>query len=231
MVYAYKATAGIWCTLSFFIVVGSIVSFFMPFWLVKINDNSITVANDNNFADIQRPLTIDNHAACGIMSYCIPYTNLPHVNESVVLNFEKEAHLVRCPLYTDFSDIPTVFGKVSSVLFGAGTVILLVSWIFSAISLCYGYMCDVSTYLLISIVQLFCLIINGVAILLWVLSWGKDEFKCGGEGYCGKNLDNFDLGDCELGWAFLLGLASTGSIVLAIFFGCLSLFLQKQKDS
>eukprot|EP00116_Pleurobrachia_bachei_P007405 sb/3467667/ len=156
MVYAYKATAGVWCTLSFFIVVGSIVSFFMPFWLVKTNEQPITIDKDNNFADIQRALTIDNHAACGIMSYCIPYNNLPHVNESVVLNFEKEAHLVRCPLYTDFSAIPTVFGKVSSVLFGAGTVILLVSWIFSAISLCYGYMCDVSTYLLISIVQLFC---------------------------------------------------------------------------
>ena len=74
-------------------------------------------------------------------------------------------------------------------------------------------------------------IINGVAILLWVLSWDKDEFKCSGEGYCGDSLEPFALGDCELGWAFLLGLASTGSIVLAIFFGCLSLFLQKQKDS
>ena len=43
MVYAYKATAGVWCTLSFFIVVGSIVAFFMPFWLVKTNDNPITI--------------------------------------------------------------------------------------------------------------------------------------------------------------------------------------------
>ena len=73
------------------------------------------------------------------------------------------------------------------------------------------------------------MIINGVAILLWILSWDQTDFKCVGEGYCGT-LSQFDTGDCEMGWAFLLGLASTGSILIAVLIGCLSFFLQKQKD-
>ncbi|KAL5262270.1 hypothetical protein ACHWQZ_G007854 [Mnemiopsis leidyi] len=224
--YMYKATAGIWCTLSFFIVAGSIIAFFTPFWLVAPNNaaDNVTVS-DKNFIDAGE-LTVDAHAACGMMSYCVPYTYHP-LNDSFL--FSKDAHMQRCPLYTNFDDIPTIFGKVSAVMFAAGCVILLISWIFSAISLCYGYLCDVSTYLLISVVQLFCLIINGVAILLWTLSWDQTDFKCVGEGYCGT-LSQFDTGRCEMGWAFLLGLASTGSILLAVFVGCLSFFLQKQKD-
>jgi len=223
--YMYKATAGIWCTLSFFIVVGSIIAFFTPFWLVAPNGAKNVTATDKNFEGTGE-LKIDASAACGMMSYCVPYTYHP-LNDSFV--FSEDAHMQRCPLYTNFDDIPTIFGKVSAVMFAAGCVILLISWVFSAISLCYGYLCDVSTYLLISVVQLFCLIINGVAILLWILSWDQTDFKCVGEGYCGT-LSQFDTGDCEMGWAFLLGLASTGSILIAVLIGCLSFFLQKQKD-
>lgn len=226
--YMYKATAGAWCTLSFLIVAGSVIAFFMPYWLVNPNDNAPFMVEDPKFPEFDGELKVDASAACGMMSYCVPYTTFPLNNNS--LDFGEEAHLQRCPLYTDFDKIPTIFGKVSSVMFAAGCVILFVSWIFSAISLCYGYLCDVSTYLLISVVQLFCLIINGVAILLWTLSWDQKEFKCSGPGYCG-NLSQFDTGDCELGWAFLLGLASTGAIILAVFAGCLSFFLQKQKDN
>ena len=33
------------------------------------------------------------------------------------LEFESDPHLVRCPIYTRFSDIPTVFGKVNNFQF------------------------------------------------------------------------------------------------------------------
>lgn len=222
--YLYKATAGVWCTMSFFIVAGSSIAFFMPYWLVNPNDSPITVI-DKNF-ELAGEMTVDAPAACGMMSYCVPYTSYP-LNKT--LKFADDAHLARCPMYTNFTDIPTIFGKVSSVMFAAGCIILFVSWVFSAISLCYGYICDVSTYLLISVVQLFCLIINGVAILLWTLSWDQNDFKCVGEGYCGT-LSQFDMGSCQMGWAFFLGLASTGSIMLAVFTGCLAFFLQRRKE-
>lgn len=222
--YVYKATAGVWCTLSFFIVAGSCIAFFMPFWLVAANNDVITV-QDKNFP-LSGKLKVDSPAACGLMSYCVPYTTYP-LNTSV--SFKDDAHLQRCPLYDTFSNIPTIFGKISSVMFAAGCLILLISWVCSAISLCYGYLCDVSTYLLISVIQLFCMLINGIAILLWTLSWEDSEFTCFGDGYCGK-LERFDMGDCQLGWAFLLALASTGSIVIAVFVGCLSFILQKRKE-
>lgn len=231
--HAHKATAGVWCTFSFLIVIGSIIAFFMPYWLIKTHDGTkLTDVQDDNFKNLT--LYIDENSACGMMSYCVPYSYYPptlKANASNEIKFADEAHLQRCPLYTNFDDIPTIFGKVASVMFAAGIIILLVSWIISATTLCMdGYLCSVSTFLLISVVQLFCLIINGVAILLWTLSWDQNGFKCNGTGYCG-NLSQFDTGDCELGWAFLLGLASTGSIIIAVFAGCLSFFLQKKADS
>ena len=53
---------------------------------------------------------MDAHAACGMMSYCVPYTYHP-LNDSFM--FSEDAHMQRCPLYTNFDDIPTIFGKVS----------------------------------------------------------------------------------------------------------------------
>ena len=41
--YVYKATAGVWCTLSFFIVAGSCIAFFMPYWLVAPNESVTSV--------------------------------------------------------------------------------------------------------------------------------------------------------------------------------------------
>ena len=41
--YMYKVTAGAWCTLSFLVVAGSILAFFMPYWLVAKNDGPFTI--------------------------------------------------------------------------------------------------------------------------------------------------------------------------------------------
>ena len=41
--YMYKVTAGIWCTLSFLIVTGSVIAFFMPYWLVRNHDSGTEV--------------------------------------------------------------------------------------------------------------------------------------------------------------------------------------------
>ena len=63
---------------------------------------------DKNF-ELAGEMTVDAPAACGMMSYCVPYTSYP-LNKT--LKFADDAHLARCPMYTNFTDIPTIFGKV-----------------------------------------------------------------------------------------------------------------------
>jgi len=221
--HAYKVTAGFWCTLSFFVVAGSTIAFMMPFWLVNNNSKPNYMEPD---LMVTLNKTTDAQAACGIMSFCLPYTKFPTNPE---WTFSDNLYITRCPVYDKIDKVPTMFGKVAAIMFAAGCIILFVAWIFSAISLCYGFICNVSTFLLISIIQIFCLVINGIAILLWTLSWDQADFTCGKQ-FCGGDFKQFNTGNCEMGWAFMLGLASTGGILVAVLFGCISLTLQRSKS-
>ena len=124
----------LWTVLSTLFTLSCMFSGFSPFWF----DNIPTALSDDN----------SSFVSFGLVRYCSK-KQLESVWE---INEWRDSSL--CSFYNIFNGIPSLFWKVSFVLYGVAVLLLVVAIVLAHVSCCCKFLCERSVFGVAGICQL-----------------------------------------------------------------------------
>ncbi|XP_070213117.1 LHFPL tetraspan subfamily member 6 protein-like [Littorina saxatilis] len=126
------------------------------------------------------------------------------------LDDEGRVELVQeCGRYTRFYDIPSIWWQISTVACGTGAAMALLVATAGLTALCVRYVLTRGTAKVAAVLQLIAGLLMGGGVAVYPLGWGSREVQR----VCGFISSPFELGTCQLYWAFYLT-ASAGGLTL-----------------
>lgn len=193
MATSLTALGVVWATLSLAAALICCTGFYLPFW-------------------IQGRLLGKVDAFFGSFRRC----NYPRVVHGAPEIVEE------CARYLQFSDIPSVWWQVSTVLVGLGSALSLLIAVTAVAACCITYVVHSGTAKLAGGVQLTAGLLVLIGTAVYPVGWDNREVKES----CGNASGPYRLGTCHLSWSiYLLALA----ILLLLLCFCLSFCASRVK--
>lgn len=128
--------------------------------------------------------------------------------------FDRDSNVFRieekCGRYSTFGDIPSLHWQVATVIIAAGCALSLLLTFILIPACCIRDIVTRSSALVIGLMQVLAAVAVSVGCVIYPLGWNVREVRDA----CGAAADQFLLGSCEFGWAYVLML--TGSALLLL---------------
>jgi len=201
------------CILLYVALIGLLIAFFQPAWIVIPNETKYDCMNPNR--NTTRVLTTTDKGSCGFSGMCYP---MDHVEKEENMTCYPNMQEEKCIWYDSLGKIGNVYDQVCTLLFLVGLVLCVIAWFFTMIGCCSLTCCCCNLYTFIAIT----LTAGAMAILVGVLLWlgmmgGYDRFDQSCANVFCKDLGPFNLGSCQIGWSGYLGFASWLLLVISCF--------------
>jgi len=177
----------LWTLTSFLGAVASCVGFYFPYWL-----RGVYVTSEGE----EFPM------AFGSFRRCTYPAALPSGDVMVV---------ERCGRYTSFLDIPSIWWQICTVCVGGGSGLSLLLALTAAITLCLSDLVTRGVARLMGGLQLAAAILVGAGVAMFPIGWSNWEVRQ----VCGATASPYNMGECELYWAFYLVAAGGGLTLLS----------------
>jgi len=190
------------CIFLYVALIGLLVAFFQPVWLVIPNETKFGCLNTTE--DIVQELETTDKGSCGFSGMCYPMDHVKKVeNMTCYPNMESE----QCVWYDSLEKIGNSYDQACTLLFLVGLILCVIAWFYTMIGCCSLTCCCCNIYTFIASM----LTIGATAILVAVLLWlgMMGEYKVTDQScpniFCGE-IGPFDLGHCQIGWSGYLGI-------------------------
>ncbi|KAK3095570.1 hypothetical protein FSP39_016186 [Pinctada imbricata] len=204
-----------WTLLSITITLLIVAAVVSPNWLIgmPIQIKLLSLANetvgDESMSDTFRPTV-------GIFNRC----------RKLQLNILSQKTRDNCATYVTSYDGPNDdfphAWKASLVLFALAGLLLLVTMLFSVISLCVRSLCGKSIFTMSGLIQSIAGLLCVIGLVVYPVGWGTKRVR----DLCGEYADPFIIGRCSLGWSFYLCIAGT-----VLIFVCSILSIQAEHST
>ncbi|CAD5228905.1 unnamed protein product [Bursaphelenchus okinawaensis] len=115
-----------------------------------------------------------------------------------------------CGTYEDLAHIPSIYWQFSMLTMACASFLSLLLMFILIPACCLDNILNKQTAVLIGLVQVMSAVSISVGCILFPMGWDTQEVRDS----CGTNADKFLLGDCELGWAYIILLVGAGLMLV-----------------
>ena len=200
MASSYNAAGFVWSFLSLSGALLSSFGFFMPYWL------------EGTMRDYGGQDTLE-----------VFLSTFRRCNYPILDKDSGTVTIVRqCGRYTTFNDIPDVSWQVACVACGVGCGVVTLVALISLAGCCISDLISHTVAKTLGCLQLFGGILIGVGCAIFPHGWRSKEVR----DVCGEDANSFQLGNCNLFWAYYLTIIGSG-ISLVCF--CMSFIASSSK--
>lgn len=206
------------CIFLYISLVGLLVAFFQPYWLVVPNQSEFACLNQTqNSSGTIDMLTTNDQGSCGLSGMCYPISHTAKFNLSCYPNMATE----QCVWYTDLESMGNLTDQIVTLLFLAGIVLCIFAWFLAMAGCCSLTCCCCNIYTAISVF----LTVGAIAMLASILLWFgmMDSYVLTDQScvnvFCNQ-VGLFDPGSCTLGWSGLLGFGAWLLLVVTVVVTC-----------
>ncbi|KAM6970461.1 LHFPL tetraspan subfamily member 6 protein-like [Aplochiton taeniatus] len=131
----------------------------------------------------------------------------------------------QCGRYATFQGIPSPEWKICTVVTGVGCGLLLLVALTALVGCCVSELISRAVGRVAGGVQFAGALLIGSGCALYPLGWGSEEVRQ----TCSNTSGQFDLGSCEVGWAFYCtGAGAGGAMLLCTWLACFAGKKRKQ---
>lgn len=204
------------CVFLYVALIGLLVAFFQPAWLVIPNETKFGCLNTTE--NVVQELDTTAQGSCGFSGMCYP---MDHVKKVEGMTCYPDMKDEKCIWYDSLEKMGNVYDQACTLLFLAGLIVCVIAWFYTMIGCCSLTCCCCNLYTFVATM----LTIGATAILVAVLLWlgMMGEYKLTDQScpnvFCGE-IGPFNLGHCQIGWSGYLGFASWILLVISCFVTC-----------
>jgi hypothetical protein len=173
-----------WGFLSFATAIICGVGFYMPFWLKG------SMENINGTHDIS--VHLSTFRRCN-------YPKMDRDSGTVAIVRE-------CGRYTTFHDIPSLSWQIACISCGVGAGLSMLVGLIAIVGCCLADLISQTGAKTLGVIQLLAGLCIGAACVLYPNGWDSKEVK----DVCGGTSGAFELGSCQLLWAYYLTVVGAG---------------------
>ncbi|XP_032070409.1 LHFPL tetraspan subfamily member 6 protein [Thamnophis elegans] len=131
----------------------------------------------------------------------------------------------QCGRYASFQAIPSVEWQICTVVTGLGSGLLLLVALTALMGCCVYELISRTVGRVAGGIQFLGGLLIGSGCALYPLGWDSEEVRQA----CGNLSDQFELGTCEIGWAYYCtGGGAAGAMLICTWLACFSGKKQKQ---
>lgn len=177
----------LWAFLSVISMISSCIGYYLPYWIQGLLHNHIS--------------------SIGIFRRC-NYMNTKDVNHIEIV--------YECGHYSTFSDIPSEYWKVTTVLAGIGCALSLAVAFVALLSCCMKDILYRNMAKILGLIQLMAGIFIGTGCLIYPFGWENDDVR----ELCGPLAGIYYLGECRISWAYIATITGAGGLILSSMFSC-----------
>ncbi|KAE9553742.1 hypothetical protein FO519_003052 [Halicephalobus sp. NKZ332] len=174
-----------WVILSFISSICVLVGFYMPYWISGYLDLN-GKKEEVYFGSFRR---------CNYPTYDI---------ETKQFRIEN-----LCGRYATFSDIPSVYWQISTVSVALGGILALILTFILIPACCLKNIISKNTAIMVGLLQVVAAVLVAIGCVLYPLGWDNQEVLDA----CGSMSGRYILGECQIGWAYILMLAGSGLLI------------------
>ncbi|GFN86913.1 lipoma hmgic fusion partner-like protein [Plakobranchus ocellatus] len=164
-----------WAVTSFLAAIATAIGYYFPYWIQGY------VAYDGE----KFPMYFGVFRRC---SY--PELNIDNTMEIID----------GCGRYSTFVDIPSIWWKISTITIGSGVGLALLISLIGLIALCVRDIITTKIARLLGLVQMSAGLLVGGGVAIYPNGWSSTEVRQS----CGGRSGPYELGKCELCWAFFM---------------------------
>ncbi|KPP73369.1 lipoma HMGIC fusion partnerprecursor-like [Scleropages formosus] len=197
----------VWALLSFLSAIASSVGFFMPYWLLG--------------SQMDKPVSFGTFRRCS-------YPIRDEERRATVM-------LEQCGRYASFQGIPSLEWRICTVVTGAGCGLLLLVALTALMGCCVSDLISCTVGRVAGGIQFVgdqrmklvscgpddttAGLLIGSGCALYPLGWDSEEVRQ----TCNNSSDQFELGSCEIGWAFYCtGAGAVTALLVCTWLACYS---------
>ncbi|CAD5235057.1 unnamed protein product [Bursaphelenchus xylophilus] len=126
------------------------------------------------------------------------------------LRLEQFRIIQECGTYEDLAHIPSIYWQFSTLTIACAAFLSLLLVFILLPACCFDNILNKQTAVLVGLFQFLSAVAISVGCILFPMGWDNQEIKDS----CGAHASKFLLGDCELGWAYIILLVGAGLMLI-----------------